>query len=198
VTAVHRQLVFFVSLVAFAVVLMTPASNAAATRSEEVTLAKGSYTIIRANNDVKPTFSHGTWRFSVSSVSDETISGSARVIWSFPSFPEAPYPPYDDPPVYPVTSYENVADMQVTCFARTGNDALVGVRIVDSKWEQEALVGVQAIFAVQDGPDMATWLYGVSDATDCQAALAERWSGSLEEAITHFGMPVQGVIDLID
>ena len=153
---------FFLTGLLAAFVLAMAASPISAVSSPQ-TVASGTFTL-RGDHG-----SNRAFAFTVQQSSDGTVRGQAQ-LRSFSG---------------------NVIHGNVTCFTQEGNQAIVGGTITFFSQAPE-FVGTPFAFAIQDNPDVSTFLYfdldfGASPCTGLVPALGEPDLGSL---LNDQGLPI--------
>jgi hypothetical protein len=159
-----RKLLALAALTAVAV-LVGMASPAGA-GSSEGTLASGSFTILGPAFGL-PAGSNRTFAFSVNQISDGTVTGQMQVR----SFNTA------------------ILHGTVNCFVQAGNQAIVG-GIVTADSLFSGAVGTAFGFAIQDNPDVSTFLLFGYSPPACDNFLAGFGEPDLPSVLIDDGIPI--------
>jgi hypothetical protein len=158
-----RKLVAFTGLVAVVVLGLMAANTGAASLAA---VASGSFTILGPQvggpNGVNRTFS-----FSANEASNGTVTGQMALR----------------------TFSGNIAQGNLNCMTIEGNQAVVGG--VYTKFSQDPTqVGATFAFAIQDNPDMATFVNFPFGSTPCQDFLSDNSYADIGAALADQGFPV--------
>ena len=170
--------VLVAALAALSILLL--GSSAAATTKERsalastsslgagVTLASGSFTLLGPEFGL-PNGTNRTFAFTVKESSDGTITGQAEVN----SF--APL----------------LTHIAINCFQVVGNEAIIGG--VTTQSSDPDLLGVNRVFAVEDNPDVATFVFNASEGEPpltCANLGDILGEPDLATLLTDFGLPI--------
>jgi hypothetical protein len=130
-----------------------------------VTIATGSVTIVGSQIGL-PNGTNRTFSFVVVQLPNGQITGQAQVI----------------------TFGGIIGHMAIDCFSLSGNQAIIGGTVTSSS--NPDVVGLTSAFAVQDNPDVITFLFTGPDTT-CENLLSEIGQADITGAVNEFGIPVE-------
>jgi hypothetical protein len=162
-----RKSLVFTGLLAVFVLALTASPVSAGSRA--LTVASGSFTIVGSTFGL-PLGTNRSFAFTVSKSSQGAITGQVALV----SFSGAKF------------------HGQVSCFTREGNQAIVGGTITFFTGNTE-FVGTPFAFAIQDDPDVATFVvFGVFDssASPCEELLPSQGEPDLGSLLNDDGFPV--------
>jgi hypothetical protein len=134
----------------------------AAAGSSGVTVASGSFTLLGSNGE------HRTFAFTVTELPDGSVTGEAQVI-----------------------TFSGLAiHIAVNCFTLVGNQAIIGGTITESPQFPEG-VGFGSAFAIQDNPDVATFVFNrPSGGITCGNLLSVVGEPDLTTFLGDYGLPI--------
>ena len=164
-----RKVLGFTGLLAVFVFALTASPVSAG--SSPLTVATGSFTL-HASDFGGPNGANRTVAFSVQQRSDGTVTGQLQSR-SFGG---------------------NVSHGNINCFVRDGNKAIVG-GVFTAFSQDPTLVGAEFAFAIQDNPDVSTFIFfGVFDPS---VSACDQFLGSFDppepdigSVLNDFGLPI--------